>query len=117
MINLTTECAGRRSGTWVRRCGDHETAGVGVYVNDTSAHVELLELKITFDVDREDIPAAWDTPIDVIKLRTELVAAVVRRMSEKVLEELLREVHLQRQSAFWDGERATRTKIREALGL
>jgi hypothetical protein len=113
-IDLRTEKPG---GTWVRRFGNHEASGFGVSVGDKSAHVTLTALGIMFAVDRQDVPAAWDAAIDVIKLREELIATIVRRMSAEVLEALFGEIHSQRQSAFWDGEHATRTKIREALGL
>ena len=113
-IDLRTEKPG---GTWVRRVGDHETGGFMISVGDTSAHVTLTALGIMFAVDRQDVPAAWDTPIDIVKLRAELIATVMRQMSTEVLEALFSEIHSQRQHAFWDGERTTRTKIREALGL
>jgi hypothetical protein len=113
-IDLRTEKPG---GTWVRRFGDHEASGFMISIGDTSAHVTLAAIGIMFAVDRQDVPAAWDATIDVIKLRAELIATIIRRMSTEVLEALFSEIHAQRQSAFWDGERATRTKIREALGL
>ena len=113
-VDLRTEKTG---GTWVRRLGDHETAGMGVSVNDRSVHVTLTALGVTFAVDRQDVPAAWDKKIDVVQLRAELLAAIVRRMSAEVVESLLQVIHYQRQRAFWEGERATQIKIREALGL
>ena len=114
MIDLRAE---KRNGSWVRCLGAHEQAGLEVSVNDVSAYVTLTAQGIRFGVDRTDIPAAWDDPIDVVKLREQLVAAVVRKMSATVLEELFREFHLQHQRAFRDGEHATRLKIREAIGL
>ena len=113
-IDLRTE---RPGGTWVRRFGEHETFGIGVSINNASAYVTLEVLGIDFTVDRLDVPAAWDEPIDVLKLREELLAAIVRRMSTEVLEALFGVIHSQRQSAFRDGESAARDKIREALGL
>jgi hypothetical protein len=88
-----------------------------VSVNDRSAHVTLTAHGILFAIDRQDIPAAWGKPIDVLKLRAELIAAIVRHMSIEVLEDLFREIHAQRQTAFRDGQHATRITIREALGL
>jgi len=113
-IDLRAEHSG---GSWVRRFGDHEESGIHVSINDKSAHVTLTTLGILFAVDREDVPAAWDAKIDVSKVRGEIVTTIVRRMSEQVLEELFREIYSQRQSAFWDGESKTRSKIRAALGL
>jgi hypothetical protein len=114
MIDLRIE---RPGGTWTRRFGDHEAAGFDVSVNDNSAHVTLRENGIMFAVDRHDLPAAWDKPIDVIKLRAELIAAILQHMSAEVLGAIFGEIHSQRQRAFWDGENASKTKIREALGL
>ena len=113
-IDLRTE---RSGGSWVRRFGDHEAAGLTVALNDRSAHVTMTENGILFAVDRQDIPSAWSASIDVVQLRSELLAAIVRRMSIRVLEELLSEIHLQRQRALWDGARETQTRIKEALGL
>ena len=113
-VDLRTDKLG---GTWTRCFGDHEAVGVMVSINATSAHVTLTENGIMFAVERHDIPAAWDEPIDVIKLRAELIAAIVRCMSTEVLEALLGEIHSQRRYAFRDGQDTTRTKIREALGL
>lgn len=56
-----------------------------------------------FAVDREDIPTAWDPTVDVVKLRSELIAAIIHHMSVEVLEALFGEIHRQRQHAFWDG--------------
>lgn len=113
-IDLRTE---KTSGTWVARFGDHEAAGFMISINDVSAHVTLISLMIMFRVDRRDVPAAWDETIDVIKLRAELLAAIVRHMSTEVLEILFGEIHSQRQHAFMDGEQEARLKIRVALGL
>jgi hypothetical protein len=113
-LDLRTE---RPGGTWTRRFGDHEQQGFEVSVNSTSAHVTLTAHGILFAIDRRDIPAAWDKPIDVVKLRAELIAAIVRHMSVEILEDLFREIHSQRQTAFRNGQHATRTKIKEALGL
>ena len=109
--------AKRAGGTWVRRFGDHEENGVAVSVNDKSAHVTITALGIMFAVDREDVPAAWDAKIDVTKLRAELVATIISRMSVGVLEALFQEISSQRQHAFWDGANTARAKIKEALGL
>jgi len=113
-VDLRTE---RPGGTWTRRLGDHEAAGFEVSVNDQSAHVTITAHGIMFAIDRQDVPAAWGKPIVVAQLRSELLAAIVRRMSIAVLEELFREIHAQRQRAFWNGEQTTQTKIKEALGL
>lgn len=116
MIDLRTE---QLSGTWVRRFGEHETHGFGVSIGNKSAHVTLTALGIAFVVDRQDVPAAWSgsEPIDVIKLREELIATVVRHMSPEVLEALFGEIHTQRQRAFCEGDDAAKTKIKAALGL
>jgi hypothetical protein len=114
VIDLMAE---KQGGTWVRRFGDHEEGGLQVSINDKSAHVTVTELEITFGVDRIDAPAAWEDPIDVAKLREQLVTAIVRRMSEAVLGALFREFHRQRQRAFCQGEHAIQLKIREAIGL
>lgn len=113
-VDLRTE---RRGGTWTRRLGDHEAAGFEVSVNDQSAHVTLAAHGIMFVVDRRDVPTAWGKEIDVVQLRSELLATLVRQMSIEVLEELFREIHEQRQRAFWDGVQSIQTKIKEALGL
>jgi len=113
-VDLRTE---KHSGTWTRRFGDHEQQGFEVYIHSKSANVTITAHGIMFEVDRQDVPAAWDTEIDVFKLRAELMAAIVRRMSMEVLEELFGEIHIQRQRAFRDGEQIIRTKIRTALGL
>ena len=113
-VDLRAEKPG---GTWVRRFGDHESAGFEIAIGNTSAHVTPTAHGIMFAVDRQDVPAAWETPIDTVKLRAELLAAIVRHMSIEVLEELFREIHSQRQRAFWNGEQQAKSKIREALGL
>lgn len=113
-IDLRTE---RPGGTWVRRFGDHEDAGFEVAIGNTSAHVTITAHGIMFAVDRQDIPAAWETPIDPVKLRGELLATIVRNMSAEVIEELFREFHSQRQNAFRSGDQEAKIKIREALGL
>jgi len=113
-IDLRTE---RSGGTWTRRVGEHEAQGFEVSLGNGSAHVTITSHGIMFAVDRHDIPAAWEPTIDVIKLRAELLAAIVRHMSVEVLEVLFGEIHSQRQRAFWDGGRDAKTKIREALGL
>lgn len=113
-IDLRTE---RIGGTHIRRFGEHEAGGFEIYISDKSAHVTLTDFGIQFAIDRQDVPAAWDATIDVIKLREEFIAAIVRRMSTEVLEALFGEIHVQRQNSFRNGESATRTKIREALGL
>jgi hypothetical protein len=117
-IDLRTE---RPGGTWVRRFGDHEAKGFGVSIGNKSAQVTLTAQGVTFAVDSQDIPTAWDEPIDVLKLREELVAAIIRHMSPDVLEALFGEIYSQRQRAYSEGENAARTKIRttirEALGL
>lgn len=111
----------RPGGTWVRRFGLHEEAEIVVALNDASAHVTLTKLKLDFYVDRQDCPAAWDKHFDVGKVRGELLAAIVRRMSVEVLEALFREIYSQVQSARWEGEHEAKNKIRtalrEALGL
>ena len=115
MIDLRTKKSG---GTWVRRFGDHEAAGVHVSLNDASAHVSLTTLQeVTFSVDREDVPAAWAEPIDAAAVRAQLLAAVVRHMTVDVLGQLIGALQFQRDRVFRDGERAARDKIREALGL
>jgi hypothetical protein len=111
-IDLRTKKLG---GTWRHRSGD--CGGFEVALNDESAHVTVTELGIMFEVDREDVPAAWEAKIVVDKLWFELVTTVVRRMSVEVLVELFREVSFQRQRALWDGEQKAKIKIREALGL
>lgn len=113
-INLSTD---RTGGTWVRHFGGHEENGFEVYLGNKSAHVTMIPLGVRFDVDRNDVPAAWDEKIDVVKLRAELVATIGRRMSAEVLEELFREIYSQRQDAFRDGVSDARHKMREALGL
>jgi hypothetical protein len=113
-VDLRAEKSG---GSWVRCFGDHEEKGVHVSVNNISAHVTIEEVGITFEVDRDDLPAAWDSPIDVDELRAELISAVVTRMTGGVLKELFREIREQRQRAFWEGEHAAKAKIREALDL
>jgi hypothetical protein len=113
-IDLRTE---RTGGTWTRRFGDHEQQGFEVSISRESAHVTLTAHGILFAIDRRDIPAAWDKPIDVVKLRAELIAAIVRHMSVEVLEDLFREIHSQRQTAFRNGQHATQTTLRKALGL
>lgn len=104
-------------GSWVRCFGAHEDAGFSVYINDVSAHVTLTAHDLKFEVDRQDIPTAWAEPIDVVQLRAELIAAIVRRMTTEVAEELFQEMHSQRQSAFRAGEQTAKIAIREALGL
>ena len=113
-IDLRTEKPG---GTWVRQFGEHEAQGFEVSIGNGSAHVTITAHGIMFAVDRRDIPSAWASPIDVIKLRAELLAAIVRHMSVEVLESLFGEIHTQRRHSYWEGERATQTKIKEALGL
>lgn len=113
-VDLRTE---RPGGTWTRRFGEHEAQGFEVAISDKSAHVTITAHGIMFAVDRQDIPAAWESTIDIIKLHGELIAAIVRHMSVTVLEAMFGEIHVQRQHAFWDGERSVRTSIREALGL
>ena len=107
----------RPGGTWVRRSGDHEGAGVAVSVGNTSAHVTLADLGIMFAIDREDVPSAWESPIDVVKIRSEVVAAIGKNMSTTVLKELIAAIREQRQRAYWQGEQDVRSKIREALEL
>jgi hypothetical protein len=113
-IDLRTEKPG---GTWTRRDGEHEAQGFEVSLGNGSAHVTLTAHGIMFAIDRRDIPAAWESPIDVVKLRSELIAAIIRYMSAEVLEALFGEIHHQRQRAFWDGNHAAKSKIKEALGL
>jgi len=113
-VDLRTDKPG---GTWVRRFGDHEAAGVEVSVGSTSAHVTLGDLGIMFAIDRQDVPAAWEKPIDVERLRKEVVAAIGKRMSMTVLKELISAIGEQRRHAYREGERDVQNKIREALGL
>ena len=113
-IDLRTDPCG---GTWIRRFGDHEAKGFGVSTNDVTAHVTIIALELSFVVDRDDVPAAWEPTIDVPTLRAQLIPAIVRRMSVEILEELFREIRSQRQRAHWEGAREARSKIQEALGL
>lgn len=113
-VDLRTEKPG---GTWTRRFGEHEEQGFAVSISDKSAHVTITEHGIMFAVDRKDIPAAWEPVIDVLKLRGELLVAIVRHMSVEVLEAMFGEIHTQRRHSFWEGARATQNKVREALGL
>ena len=113
-IDLRTE---RPGGTWTRRFGEHEACGFEVSVGNTSAHVTMTSCGIMFAVDRQDVPAAWDETIDVIKLRAELITTIVRRMSTEVLEALFGETISLRQSAFFDGKQVVRNEIKQALGL
>lgn len=113
-VDLRTEKPG---GTWVRRFGDHEAEGVEVSIGRGSAHVTLGDIGIMFAIDRCDVPSAWESPIDVAKLRAEVVSALGKHMSMTVLKELIREIRVQRQRAYSDGERDVQAKIREALGL
>lgn len=114
MIDLMAE---RQSGTWVRRFGVHEEGGLQVAISDRSAHVTMTALEVTFGVDRIDIPAAWEEPIDGVKLRAQLVTAIVSRMSATILEELFKEFRWQQQRAHHNGEQEAQLKIRKALGL
>lgn len=113
-VDLRTDKPG---GTWVRRFGDHEEAGVEVSIGHGSAYVTLADLGMMFSIDRCDVPAAWESPIDVTKLRAEVVAAIGKHMSVTVLKDLIRAIGAQRQRAYRDGERDVQAKIREALGL
>ena len=113
-VDLRTE---RPGGTWVRRFGDHEAEGVEVSLGRGSAHVTLSDLGIMFAFDRDDVPAAWESPIDVAKLRAEVVAALGKHMSMTVLMDLIRAIGSQRQRAYHEGARDVQAKIREALGL
>lgn len=113
-VDLRTDKPG---GTWVRRFGDHEAAGVEVSVGRGSANVTLSDLGIMFAIDRCDVPAAWESPIDIAKLRAEVVIALGKHMSMTVLKDLIRAIGDQRQRAYRDGERDVQAKIREALGL
>jgi hypothetical protein len=113
VIDLMAE---KQFGTWVWRFGAHEENGLQVAISDKSAHVTVAELEITFEVDRVDAPAAWVDP-NAAKLRGQLVAAIVHRMSATVLEELSREFHHQQQRSFHGGMNTAQLKIREALGL
>jgi hypothetical protein len=114
-IDLRVEKVG--SGTWTRHFGEHEEQGFKIYANAVSAHVTVTAFGIQFDVDRRDVPAAWDEKIDVVTLREQLIATISRRMSTEVVEELFREFHLQRQHAFQDGESAAKHAIQKAIGL
>ena len=111
----------KTGGTWVPRFGAHEQGGFGVSIGEISAHVQLATHRITFAVDRDDVPSAWAQTIDVVTLRTELIATVLRKMSPEILEEILRElsqeIRHQYQAGLRDGAQATRTKILGAIGL
>ena len=104
-------------GTWTRRIGAHEDAGVEVSIGDGSAHVTLGDLGIMFAIDRCDAPTAWETPIDIRKLRAEVVAALGKHMSMAVLTALISAIGEQRKRAYRHGERDAQAKIRKALGL
>lgn len=113
-IDLRTDKPG---GTWVRRFGDHENEGVHVSIGNTSAHVTLDDFGVTFAADRQDVPAAWESPIDTEKLRAEVVSTLGRRMSASILKELIREFRSQIKRAYLEGESDARSAMREALGL
>jgi hypothetical protein len=116
-IDLRTEKSSGSCGSWVRCFGEHEANGFEVSLNNSSAHVTVKAVGIMFVVDRRDIPAAWEKPIDAIQLRSELLAAIVSHISNRVVEELFQEIHRSRAHAFHDGVHETQTKIREVLGL
>lgn len=114
-------CDEHYSGTWVRVFGEHEEQGFEVSLGLRSAHITIPDLRLTFRAEQRDVPAAFDNPIDVIKVREQLLDTIVKRMSVDLVLEFFKELRSQRQQGFWDGEHKAKAKIqgalREALGL
>jgi hypothetical protein len=80
---------------------------ISVALGAASVHVQLRDLKITFAVDRHDLPAAW----------ADLRALVARRMTVPILRQLLDEILLASKRGYQDGGIDARGQIRKALGL
>ena len=113
-------CDEHYSGTWVRVSGEHEEH-FEISLGLRSAHITIPDLKLTFSAEKRDVPAAFEHPIDVIKVREQLLDTIVKRMSTDIVLAFFKALRTQRQQGFWDGEHKAKSKIqdalREALGL
>lgn len=107
----------QRDCSWVRRFGSHEDAGWSISLGRQSAHISEPDVDVTWIADREDIPAAWSAEIDLSQLQAELRSAICSRLTPSALEELIRAVKSQVQSARWAERREVQAEIRHALGI